>query len=91
MEWLGLEALRHLFATYHQKLLIGPEQRVERIDAGEKVVIGEDEKLIAALSIPPDDFVRGGVTVTIQRVRVGIAFEPSPLDWNLCRGRRGHP
>ena len=52
-------------------------QRIQAVDTCEVVVIGQDEKLVAMLTVPADDCVGRAVAVAVERVRVGIAFVPS--------------
>ncbi len=76
---LVVEAIGDLLAANHQKLLIRAQQRVQPVNAGEKVVIGEDDELIAVLAVPANHFVRRRISVAVERMCVGVALEP--LTW----------
>ena len=82
MERLVLAAVGDFLALDHQKLFVGAVQRVEAVDAGQEVVIGQHEELVAVLAVPAHDIVRRGVAVAVERVRVRVALVP------LQQGRR---
>lgn len=50
--------------------------RIETVNIGQKIVIGQNEKIIAVFTIPADDLIRRGVAVAVDRMRVRVAFIP---------------
>ena len=71
---LVVEPVRDFFAMDDDEFFIRAVQRVESIDVGQEIVVGQDEKIVAVLTIPPHDFVGRGVAVAVDRVRVSVAF-----------------
>ena len=73
---LVAEPIGDFLALDDEELVVGAVQRVEAVHAGQVVVIGERDEVVAVLAIPADDIVRRRVAVAVERVRVQVAFEP---------------
>jgi hypothetical protein len=52
------EVVTNLFSPDDEELFIGAVERVEAVDAGQEVMVGEHEKLIAVFTVPADHLVR---------------------------------
>jgi len=70
------KAIGDFLPANHEEALVGTQHGVEPVNAGQKVVIRENQKVIAALAVPTDDFVRRRIAVAVDRVSVGVALEP---------------
>ena len=68
-----------------------PWMAFSAVDAGQVVVIGEDEELVAVLAIPADHVVRRAVAVAVEGVGVGVPLEPAAGDDAGRRLRRPRP
>ena len=73
---LVAEPIRDLFASQDREFLVRSVKGVQAVNAGEVVVVGQHNELIAVLPIPSNNIVRRRVTVAIQGVRVEVALEP---------------
>ena len=69
---------------------VGAVNGVQSGDAGQVVVIGQHDELVAVLPVPRDHGIRRGITITIQSVRVQVAFEPDGLRLEAWVLRRSH-
>jgi len=65
-----------LLPRQDQETPLGAEQGVQRPDAGDELVIGDDQELVSMLAIPAHYRVRRRIAVRIDRVRVGVAAVP---------------
>ena len=76
---LVAESIGDLFALHDEELLVGAVQRVEAVDAGQVVVIGQRDEVVVVLAIPPHHIVRRRIAVAVQGVGVEVALEPLGL------------
>ncbi|PYR20875.1 MAG: hypothetical protein DMF94_10270 [Acidobacteria bacterium] len=87
MDRLVSKPVADFFSLDEQELFVRAVERVETVDAGEEIVIGQDEKAVAMLTVPPGHLVRCAVAIAVQGMRVGVALVP-PAACNLL-GREG--
>ena len=58
MDRFVAESIGDLLAFDDDELVVGAVQRVQSVDVGEVVVIGDRDEVVAMLAIPPHDVVR---------------------------------
>src|SRR6185503_458237 len=84
---LVAEAVGDLLAANDEELVVETVESVERLDAGEHVVVGEHEKLVSVRPVPLRHVVRRRVAVAIQRVGVGVSLVPANPSLSAARKR----
>ncbi len=81
------DPLRDFLPGDDEEAVPGAEQGVERRDVGEVFVLGDEREVVAVGAEPAHDIVHGHVTVRVERVGVGVAFEPTALCMGVRRDR----
>jgi len=87
---LVAELVGHFLAPHDQEPVVGAVKRLQRLDGGQEVVIGQNDEVIAVLAIPPHDVVRRGVAVAVEGVGMRVALVPATRGLDaLCGGLLG--
>ena len=77
MDRLAVDAGGDFLAANDEELIGERVRRVQTVDVGEQVVVGQDEELIAMQPVPGDDFVRCAIAAIVDGVRVRVPLEPT--------------